>query len=368
MHEISRELSGDRDPPLIEIMRNDRQRFDGAYSLVFLNAVGDMLVARDPLGLRPLCYAIEGPLFAAASESVALLNLGFAPENIKSLLPGQAITITDGQFEIQRFAPSPRRAHCFFEWIYFANVASTMDGRSVYLSRKALGEELARLETVPIDEDTIVVPVPDTSKAAADAMAFRLKVPVARRADPQSLHRPHVHRRLGQPQAQGREQVHAAARSAGRQARAPGRGLDRPLDHDEGAAATAFASWGMPARSTSASPARRSSRLASTASTCRRSTSCSPRSFSKGGAADRGGPGRDGRARWGPIRSATCRSNRSPGPSASTATSFARPASRAISVEAGQELYQIALANAPNGKGGRTYESQPVPVASEGRG
>jgi amidophosphoribosyltransferase len=56
-------------------------------------------------------------------------------------------------------------------------VASTMDGRSVYLSRKALGEELARLETVPIDEDTIVVPVPDTSKAAADSMAFKLGIP-----------------------------------------------------------------------------------------------------------------------------------------------------------------------------------------------
>jgi amidophosphoribosyltransferase len=124
-----------------------------------------------------MSYAIEGPLFAAASESVALLNLGFAPESIKSLLPGQAVTITDGVFEVQTFAPSARRAHCFFEWVYFANVASTLDGRSVYLSRKALGEELARLETVPIDEDTIVVPVPDTSKAAADAMAFRLKVP-----------------------------------------------------------------------------------------------------------------------------------------------------------------------------------------------
>jgi amidophosphoribosyltransferase len=116
-------------------------------------------------------------LFAAASESVALLNLGFKPENIKSLLPGQAITISDGRFEVQRFAPTTRRAHCFFEWIYFANVASTMDGRSVYLSRKALGEELARLEDVTIDEDTIVVPVPDTSKAAADAMAFKLGIP-----------------------------------------------------------------------------------------------------------------------------------------------------------------------------------------------
>ena len=177
MHEIGRELSGNGRPPLIEIMRNISQRFDGAYCLVLLNALGDMLVARDPLGLRPMCYALEGPLFAAASESVALLNLGFAPESIKTLLPGQAVTITDGKFEIQRFAASSRRAHCFFEWIYFANVASTMDGRSVYLSRKALGEELARLETVTIDEDTIVVPVPDTSKAAADAMAFKLKIP-----------------------------------------------------------------------------------------------------------------------------------------------------------------------------------------------
>jgi amidophosphoribosyltransferase len=52
-----------------------------------------------------------------------------------------------------------------------------MDDRSVYLSRKRLGEELARQETLPIDKDTIVVPVPDTSKAAADAMAFTLGVP-----------------------------------------------------------------------------------------------------------------------------------------------------------------------------------------------
>jgi amidophosphoribosyltransferase len=177
MHEIGRELAGDKRPPLIEIMRSISQRFDGAYCLVLLNALGDMLVARDPLGLRPMCYAVEGPLFVAASESVALLNLGISPDNIKNLLPGQAITITDGRLEIQRFAPSPRQAHCFFEWVYFANVASTMDGRSVYLSRKALGEELARLETVTIDEDTVVVPVPDTSKAAADAMAFKLKIP-----------------------------------------------------------------------------------------------------------------------------------------------------------------------------------------------
>lgn len=58
---------------------------DGAYSMVLLNAMGDMLVARDPLGIKPLCYAKEGPLFAAASENIALINLGFKPESVKSL-------------------------------------------------------------------------------------------------------------------------------------------------------------------------------------------------------------------------------------------------------------------------------------------
>ena len=142
MHEISRELSGDRKPELLDVMRNISQRFDGAYSLVLLNACGDMVVVRDPLGIKPLCYAKEGPLFAASSESVALLNLGFQPENIVPLLPGEAITIVDGEFEIHRFAESPRRAHCFFEWVYFANVASTLDDRSVYLSRTAPGSRI----------------------------------------------------------------------------------------------------------------------------------------------------------------------------------------------------------------------------------
>jgi len=177
MHEIGRELSGDGRPELLDVFRNIARRFDGAYNLVFLNALGEMAVLRDPLGIRPLCYAKEGPLFAAASESVALLNLGFQSENIHSLLPGQMVTITSDRYEVQTFARNPRRAHCFFEWIYFANVASTMDERSVYLTRKRLGEELARLETVTIDDDLVVVPVPDTSKAAADAMAYKLRVP-----------------------------------------------------------------------------------------------------------------------------------------------------------------------------------------------
>ena len=143
--------------------------------MVLLTANGDLVVARDPLGFRPLCIAQEGPLFAAASESVPLANLGFSAP--RSLEPGTLAVANNDGVRIERFAHTPKRAHCFFEWIYFANVASTLDDRSVYLSRAALGKELARVEDVQVDSDTIVVPVPDTAKAAADAMAFALHLP-----------------------------------------------------------------------------------------------------------------------------------------------------------------------------------------------
>ncbi len=155
------------------------RKFDGAYNMVFLNAMGDMVVMRDPNGFRPLCIAEDGPLFAAASESVPLSNLGF--QNVRSLEPGEIVLIEDGEIRYERIAERQTPSHCFFEWIYFANVASTLDDRSVYLTRAALGKELARqehlLNKVPLDSDTIVVPVPDTGKAAADAMAFELGVP-----------------------------------------------------------------------------------------------------------------------------------------------------------------------------------------------
>lgn len=175
-HYISHALRGDARPDLVEVFAELSQQIDGAYNLVFLNALGDMVVLRDPLGIRPLCFAQDGPFFAAASESVPLQNLGFT--EIRSLEPGEMIVIQDNKVRVERYAARRTPAHCFFEWIYFANVASVLDGRSVYLSRAALGEELARQERqlgeVKLDENTIIVPVPDTGKAAADAMAHSL--------------------------------------------------------------------------------------------------------------------------------------------------------------------------------------------------
>lgn len=149
MHLICQQLSGTRTPTLLELLAGLSDRLDGAYNVVFLDALGRMLVARDPLGIRPLCFATDGSLFVAASESVALANIGFRESDIHSLPPGHAILIENGELQIRQFAESPRHAHCFFEWIYFANVASSLDDRSVYMTRKRLGEELAARDSSP---------------------------------------------------------------------------------------------------------------------------------------------------------------------------------------------------------------------------
>jgi len=175
MHYLAHVMRGPSKPGWAAVFRRLAPKFDGAYNVAALNAQGDLAVARDPLGIRPMCYAFDDHTVAAASESVALANLGF--EDIRSLPPGHILAADESGARIERFAPSPRHAHCFFEWVYFANAASVLDGRSVYLARTNLGRELAALEDLRLDAHTVVVPVPDTAKPIGDAFAYALGLP-----------------------------------------------------------------------------------------------------------------------------------------------------------------------------------------------
>jgi amidophosphoribosyltransferase len=88
------------------------------------------------------------------------------------------VLVNNGNVEVKRFAKSSKTAHCIFEWVYFANAASLIDGRSVYQTRWRLGVELAKQEPMETKgSDWIVVPVPDTAKASADAYAHTLGLP-----------------------------------------------------------------------------------------------------------------------------------------------------------------------------------------------
>ena len=177
MHYISQALRTDRRPNLVKVFSSLAKKFDGCYNITYINAEGEIAIVRDPYGFRPLVYGYSSDkkVFMAASESNALLNCGI--KDIRPLPPGYMIHIHDDKVDIKRFADSRRTAHCMFEWVYFANVSSILDGKSVYNTRTRLGQELAKLETQKLDNDFIVVPVPDTAKAAGDAFAYELGIP-----------------------------------------------------------------------------------------------------------------------------------------------------------------------------------------------
>lgn len=174
-HYLAYALRGEEEIDLASVMRTLSEVFDGAYCITFIDGAGRMMVARDPLGLRPLSWGLNDGIFAAASESVALMNLGF--RDIQAVAPGEVVLVEKGLVRTERYAETRQPAHCFFEWVYFANAVSNIDSLGVYESRARAGETLARRETVAIDDDTIAVPVPDTAKAAADAFAYHLRIP-----------------------------------------------------------------------------------------------------------------------------------------------------------------------------------------------
>jgi amidophosphoribosyltransferase len=177
MHYLSLALKKRENPDLVQVFSELSKKFDGCYNISLINAEGEIAVVRDPYGFRPVVYGYseDKKVFMAASESNALLNCGV--KDIKPLQPGHMIHIIKDKIKIRKFADSKKPSHCMFEWVYFANVSSVLDTKSVYITRTRLGKELAKLETEKVDKDYIVVPVPDTAKASGDAFAFELGIP-----------------------------------------------------------------------------------------------------------------------------------------------------------------------------------------------
>ncbi len=152
------------------------KKLDGAYNIAFINAEGTLIAARDPLGIRPLSYSIKENEVAFASESVALQSCGYS--EILDVPPGHLVIKDKNSIRVEKYFDSKKRAHCFFEWVYFAHPASVIEGKLVYTARNNLGKELAKLETQNIDSDCIVVPVPDSSTPAGEGFSDKMGIPL----------------------------------------------------------------------------------------------------------------------------------------------------------------------------------------------
>lgn len=151
----------------------------GSYAIAGIAKNGSIFGFRDPDGIRPLLLGKrvkEGSTsYALASESVALDYLGY--DDISEVKPGEAVIVTRDGAVMRKLLYARSYKPCMFEWVYFARVESEMGDISVYQARFQLGVILAEeLKRRGVEAD-VVVPVPDTSRTAAVAIAESLGLP-----------------------------------------------------------------------------------------------------------------------------------------------------------------------------------------------
>ncbi|MCL2397124.1 MAG: amidophosphoribosyltransferase [Defluviitaleaceae bacterium] len=147
----------------------------GSYSLVIMSPK-KMVVARDPFGLRPLCFGMKADgSFVFASESCALDAVD--AEFVRDVRPGEVIVVENGQMKefTGHCGISPGRL-CIFEYIYFARPDSIIHGQLVNDSRRIAGRLLAKKH--PVDAD-IVFGLPDSGVPSAMGFAEESGLPYA---------------------------------------------------------------------------------------------------------------------------------------------------------------------------------------------
>jgi amidophosphoribosyltransferase len=151
--------------------------FKGAYNLSILTEDGSIFAARDPLGIRPLCFGKLPNGWIIASESVSIDTT--SADFIRDVAPGEIIKIDPhGKINSYFFGTPKRHQFCIFEYIYFARPDSFINGRRIKAGRERSGMLLGqRIRGKKLKPD-IVIPVFDSGYPAAKGVAKELGLPL----------------------------------------------------------------------------------------------------------------------------------------------------------------------------------------------
>lgn len=160
-----------RSSTLAEKMANALPLLKGAYSFAVMDE-HQLVVARDPHGLRPLSLGRLGNAWVVASETCALDTVGAVFE--RDIEPGELLVIDESGCHSQRFISKAMRAICSMEYVYFARPDSDLEEINVHAARKRLGKRLAN--EFPIEAD-VAIGVPDSSISAAIGYAEQSGIP-----------------------------------------------------------------------------------------------------------------------------------------------------------------------------------------------
>lgn len=149
------------------------EKLDGAYSVVAITSNKELIAFRDEHGFRPLSYGKDSyGNFLIASETVAF-DINEIP-NFEKVKPGELLIFSNEKIERKELREA-KPSFCMFEYVYFSRPDSIFEDKVVYEVRYNLGKELAK--TYKTDAD-IIVPVPDTSRPAAEAISHETGLPV----------------------------------------------------------------------------------------------------------------------------------------------------------------------------------------------
>jgi amidophosphoribosyltransferase len=146
-------------------------KLQGAYSFVFMDE-RSVYAARDPHGVRPLSIGRLPNGFVVASETCALDIVGATL--VRDVEPGELVRIDDRGLHSMRFAESPKRSLCIFEYVYLARPDSRLREQSVHEARVEMGRRLAVEH--PVDAD-LVIAVPTTGHSAAQGYSQVTGIP-----------------------------------------------------------------------------------------------------------------------------------------------------------------------------------------------
>lgn len=141
--------------------------WDGGYVLCGVTGSGEMFCMRDPWGIRPAFWHMDGEVFAMASERPVLqTTFNIEAGQIHEVAPGQAILINRrGELSTRQILPAARYAPCSFERVYFSRGSD----RDIYLERKELGRSLVGpiIKALDGDVDNAVFSyIPNTAEVA----------------------------------------------------------------------------------------------------------------------------------------------------------------------------------------------------------
>ncbi len=156
-----------------EAMKQVVPQLKGSYAMTFLHD-GKVYGLRDPHAIKPLCIGKFDGGHIIASENVAIDVLD--GELIRDVRPGELVELTEDGFESHQLVEGKRKAHCFFEYLYFARGDTVLDGKWVYEIRRKIGALLHEL--YPVEAD-VVAPVPDSGRTYALGYSEASGIPVA---------------------------------------------------------------------------------------------------------------------------------------------------------------------------------------------